>query len=159
VAFEFSICSRRIAFGIHNQRHLNLAFVFSDIWIKHLFSDAIWIWHLFSVVILTRHLTLLFCDSYIWLSMTYTIMFPIAQVSSLHSDYGLPFVLFVEPLLFERLLISHNPNTVARLCEVICRLVVFAWCPLSNQESASSKVTTTGCLFYVCVNPSNVQEL
>ncbi|XP_052782659.1 centromere protein I-like [Mya arenaria] len=42
-------------------------------------------------------------------------------VSSLHTHYDLPFVVFVEPRLYERLVISHNPITVAKLCEVICR--------------------------------------
>ncbi|XP_052215078.1 centromere protein I-like isoform X1 [Dreissena polymorpha] len=42
-------------------------------------------------------------------------------VSSLHVKFNLPFVVFVETRLFERLMISRNANTVARLCEVICR--------------------------------------
>ncbi|WAR28211.1 CENPI-like protein [Mya arenaria] len=36
-------------------------------------------------------------------------------VSSLHTHYDLPFVVFVEPRLYERLVISHNPITVAKL--------------------------------------------
>ncbi|XP_060571869.1 centromere protein I-like isoform X2 [Ruditapes philippinarum] len=41
--------------------------------------------------------------------------------SNLHKEYQVPFVVLVEPRLFERLLISHHPLTVSRVCHVICR--------------------------------------